>query len=98
MTRNRFAAAVVVLVTAPLLWTWPGASAEAAAQAGGQGVFEVWIADQSDTAAGFGGQLLIYEGAGLMGEAAAKAMPTARIDLALDTAALCMKATGRNPV
>lgn len=99
MIRHRFAAAIIVVVTAPLLlWTWRGGPAEAAAQAGGQGAFEVWIADQSDTAAGFGGQLLIYEGAGLMGNGAAKAMPIARVDLAVDTAALCMKATGRNPV
>ena len=27
------------------------------------GGFEVWIADQSDTRPGFGGQLLVYEGA-----------------------------------
>jgi len=34
---------------------------------GDPGPFEVWIADQSDTRPGFGGQLLIYRGADLMG-------------------------------
>jgi hypothetical protein len=35
--------------------------------ASGKG-FEVWIADQSDTRASYGGQLLIYDGASLNGE------------------------------
>src|SRR5688572_13290630 len=59
--------------------------------------FEVWIADPSDTRPGFGGQLLIYQGADLAGAAAAKATPT-RIDLGAETADLCQKATGSNPV
>ena len=59
--------------------------------------FEVWIADQSDTRPGFGGQLLIYQGADLAGAAAAKATP-ARTDLGAETADLCQKATGSNPV
>jgi hypothetical protein len=60
--------------------------------------FEVWIADQSDTRPGFGGQLLIFEGSDLMGNAAAKARPILRLDLGAETAALCVGSTGRNPV
>ncbi len=60
--------------------------------------FEVWIADQSDTRAGFGGQLVIYEGSDLMGRSAAKAQPIARLDLGAETADLCRASTGRNPV
>lgn len=62
------------------------------------GRFEVWIADQSDTRPGFGGQLLIYDGQDLMGAAPADAQPAARIDLGAETADLCRAATGRNPV
>jgi hypothetical protein len=64
----------------------------------GNGGFEVWIADQSDTRPGFGGQLLVYEGAHLMGADAAHAQPIARLDLGADTADVCRAATGRNPV
>jgi hypothetical protein len=60
--------------------------------------FEVWIADQSDTRPGFGGQLLIYEGSDLMGENAGKAEPIARLDLGAGAADLCRASTGRNPV
>jgi hypothetical protein len=60
--------------------------------------FEVWIADQSDTRPGFGGQLLIYEGADLIGRNPALAKPIGRLDLAEATADLCRAATGRNPV
>lgn len=66
--------------------------------ASGKGGFEVWIADQSDTRPGFGGQLLVYEGGDLMGAVAAQAKPIARLDLAAETADLCRSATGRNPV
>jgi hypothetical protein len=59
--------------------------------------FEVWIADQSDTRAGFGGQILIYEGAQLYRDGAA-ATPIVRLDLGGATADLCRTATGRNPV
>ena len=64
----------------------------------GKGGFEVWIADQSDTRPGFGGQLLVYEGAHVMGERASEATPLARVDLGAETADLCRAATGRNPV
>jgi DNA-binding beta-propeller fold protein YncE len=60
--------------------------------------FEVWVADQSDTRPGYGGQLLIFEGADLLGNSPAQAQPIARLDLGEATAALCHQATGRNPV
>jgi hypothetical protein len=60
--------------------------------------FEVWIADQSDTRPGFGGQLLIFDGADLLGHRPAKARPAVRLDLGAQTADLCRAATGRNPV
>lgn len=75
----------------------PSTIGRMAAQAGNGG-FEVWIADQSDTRKGYGGQLLIYEGADLMGRDAGRAAPLARLDLGADTAALCLARTGRNPV
>ncbi len=59
--------------------------------------FEVWIADQSDTRPGFGGQVLIYQGADLAGPGAAQATPQ-RIDLGAETADLCRASTGSNPV
>lgn len=59
--------------------------------------FEVWTADQSDTRPGFGGQILIYQGADVTGPTAAKATPL-RIDLGAETADLCRAATGRDPV
>ena len=71
---------------------------QAADKSTGNAGFEVWIADQSDTRPGFGGQLLIYEGSDLMGKKAAQATPVARLDLGADTSALCMASTGRHPV
>jgi hypothetical protein len=77
----------------------PGASAAADAGADrGAAAFEVWIADQSDTRPGYGGQLLIYDGADLMGDVVSAAAPTLRLDLGAETAELCQAATGRNPV
>jgi hypothetical protein len=63
----------------------------------GSAAFELWVADQSDTRPGYGGQLLIFDGADLMGKDPASAKPTTRIDLGAETAALCHAATGRNP-
>lgn len=60
--------------------------------------FEVWLADQSDTRPGYGGQLLIYEGSDLMGGRAGQAQPIERLDLGAGAADLCRAATGRNPV
>jgi hypothetical protein len=106
---NRISRAAGSLLTAAPLLLWaclgearPLLPAENAAQAAagtrGKGGFEVWIADQSDTRPGFGGQLLIYEGSHLMGRNAAQAKPIARLDLGESTADLCRAATGRNPV
>ncbi len=64
----------------------------------GESTFEVWVADQSDTRPGHGGQLLIYDGAHLMGRAAARARPIARIDLGGATSDMCRTSTGRAPV
>jgi hypothetical protein len=73
-------------------------TSQTAHRTAGKGGFEVWIADQSDTRPGFGGQVLIYEGSHVMGKHAAHARPIARLDLGADTADLCRAATGRNPV
>jgi len=60
--------------------------------------FEVWIADQSDTRPGFGGQILVYEGAHLYRAHADTIQPIARLDLGGAVADLCVAATGRRPV
>ena len=101
-------AAASVLAAVPLfLLVWSGTpisghAADNASQTAshwpGKGGFEVWIADQSDTRPGFGGQLLIYEGSDLTGRKAARARPIVRLDLGAATADLCRAATGRNPV
>ncbi|HEX9705609.1 MAG TPA: hypothetical protein VGA20_10210 [Gemmatimonadales bacterium] len=64
-----------------------------------EGDFEVWLVDQSNSPGlVYGGTLYVYEGAALMGEAAASAAPTATIDLGAATASLCLSATSANPV
>src|SRR4029450_2828478 len=95
-----FIAAATVLAATPLLLSgWPGTTAlsgftgendpQSSRTTPGKGGFEVWIADQSDTRPGFGGQLLIYEGSHLMGRRPAGATPIARLDLGAETADLC---------
>jgi hypothetical protein len=59
---------------------------------------EVWLVDQSDSAAGFGGRILIYDGDDLSGDAVESATPAAVVDLAAATAALCLSDTGATPV
>ena len=78
----------------------PGQPESAQSRRGGPAKhgFEVWIADQSDTRPGYGGQILIYEGARLYGKHPENAQPSVRLDLGAEVAALCMAATGRNPV
>ena len=107
MRTRLFLAAASVLAAGPFLWALPGTDTsdvtteqalQSAHQTSGKGGFEVWIADQSDTRPGFGGQLLIYDGSRLMEKHAARARPIARLDLGADTADLCRAATGRNPV
>ncbi len=105
-TRLSLAAASMVAAAPLLLWAWSGTALsgltadgpEAARNSSGNGGFEVWIADQSDTRPGFGGQLLIYDGKDLMGSEASQATPMVRLDLGAATADLCRAATGRNPV
>jgi hypothetical protein len=76
----------------------PGAVPESAAQPSASSpAFELWVADQSDTRPGYGGQLLIFAAADLMGKDPASAKPATRIDLGAEAAALCQSATGRNP-
>lgn len=61
--------------------------------------YEVWLVDQSDSpGTTFGGTLYIYDGADLEGDGASSALPSATIDLAQETAVLCMTSTGANPV
>ena len=71
----------------PTHWGWPAKHG-----------FEVWIADQSDTRPGYGGQILIYEGERLYRKHPEQATPAVRLDLGGETADLCRAATGRNPV
>lgn len=75
-----------------------GLESDGGAGPNGRGGFEVWLADQSDTRPGHGGQILIYEGSDLMGNAATKARPTVRLDLGEATSDLCRATTGRSPV
>ena len=66
-----------------------------------QARFEVWIADQSGTQpgtpSGWGGTVHIFDGASLMGAAAASAQPIARIDLTPLKDGICQP-TGKAPV
>jgi hypothetical protein len=99
VTAGLLAAVALSFWAAPGSTMLPHAAADTVVQSDSDtSRFEVWIADQSDTRPGFGGQLLIFEGSDLMGNAAANATPTLRVDLGAETAALCRAATGRNPV
>jgi len=89
--RSTLVAAGLFLASGVGVWSVSGADAPQANR------FEVWIADQSDTRQGFGGQILIYQGGDLAGSGAANASPQ-RIDLGAETADLCRSATGRDPV
>jgi DNA-binding beta-propeller fold protein YncE len=76
----------------------PASAAASATTAGGVGGSEVWVVDQSNSAAGYGGRIHIFATEDLMGAAAPSATPTDVVDLAAATAALCMSTTGANPV
>ena len=99
-SRGAWLAAAVLLTACdqpapPLGPAAPRESVAASAPAG----FEVWVVDQSNTAGlSYGGTVLVYVGADLMGDAAAAAAPVARLDLAAETTALCTAATGAAPV
>ena len=61
--------------------------------------FEVWVVDQSDSPGKtWGGTLHVFDGRDLRGKALPEARPTAVVDLAGATDALCMAATGAHPV
>ncbi len=65
----------------------------------GNGQAEVWVVDQSNTTGlAYGGAIHVYAVPDLMGASASSARPIARIDLGGATAALCLAATGANPV
>lgn len=57
---------------------------------------EVWLVDQSDTRAGYGGTIHIYDGADLRSDASGA--PAEAVDLGGKTAELCLASTGANPV
>jgi DNA-binding beta-propeller fold protein YncE len=60
------------------------------------GAYEVWVIDQSDTAADGGGTLYVYDGSALGGQAAASATPDV-IDLGGAARTLCLAETGTAP-
>ena len=72
--------------------------AQGAGNASDASAFEVWIADQSDTRPGFGGQLLIYRGRRPHGRTPRGAAHRRALDLGAETADLCRTSTGSNPV
>jgi hypothetical protein len=105
--RTSLAAASLLALTTLVFWGYSrdalsgfeaGDDIQSGRERPGRGGFEVWIADQSDTRPGFGGQLLIYEGSHLMGISAGRAKPIVRLDLGGETADVCRAATKRNPV
>ncbi len=66
-------------------------------EADGEGTYEVWAIDQSNTAGTtFGGTLYIYRGSDLVGNPQA-AVPEV-VDLGGATSAMCLAETGANPV
>ena len=75
------------------------AAAAAQPRGGGGQPYEVWVVDQSDTR-GFdhGGTLYIYAGADVGARTPGSAKPSATIDLAAETSALCRERTGAAPV
>ena len=61
--------------------------------------YEVWLVDQSNSPGlGYGGSIHIYDGGDLASRNPSGTQPVAVLDLAGATAALCMSATGANPV
>ena len=67
--------------------------------ASGQGTYEVWAIDQSNSpGTTFGGTLYIWDGHDLENRRRAATAPVDKIDLAGAAAALCLASTGANPV
>ncbi len=61
--------------------------------------FEVWLVDQSNTnGTTYGGSLHIFDGDDLTTVDPSAAVPTEVINLGAETSALCLAATGANPV
>jgi hypothetical protein len=58
--------------------------------------YEVWVLDQSNSFSTFGGRLYVYDGNAMAEKI--NVPPIAVVDLAGDTASLCMTETGANPV
>ena len=70
-----------------------------AAGASGQGKYEVWAIDQSNSPGKtFGGTLYIWDGHALENRHRAPTTEAERIDLGAAAAALCLARTGANPV
>jgi DNA-binding beta-propeller fold protein YncE len=69
------------------------------ASASGNGTYEVWAIDQSNSPGkSFGGTLYIWDGHDLEKLHRAASAPVTKIDLSGDAAALCLTRTGANPV
>ena len=84
---------VIVLLTVVL-----GCSLTALAHRDDDG-FEVWLVDQSNTnGLTYGGTISIYDGRALTGRRPSTATPTDVLDLGDEVSALCLTATGANPV
>jgi DNA-binding beta-propeller fold protein YncE len=67
--------------------------------ASGQGRYEIWAIDQSNSpGTTFGGTLYIWDGHDLENRRRAPSTPVEKIDLAGAAAALCLASTGANPV
>jgi len=67
--------------------------------ASGQGTYEVWAIDQSNSpGTTFGGTLYIWDGHDLENRHRAATAPVDKIDLGGAAAALCLASTGANPV
>jgi hypothetical protein len=82
----------------PSTATTNAAGTSSAGESQGVGRAEVWLVDQSNSAPDYGGRIHIFAAKALMGTAASAGTPTDVIDLAGATAALCVRATGANPV
>jgi DNA-binding beta-propeller fold protein YncE len=69
------------------------------ALASGQGTYEVWAIDQSNSLGQtFGGTLYIWDGHDLENRHRARSVAAEKVDLAGPTVALCLASTGVNPV
>lgn len=87
MRRSILAITAALVAVAPLTF------------ASGNGNYEVWAIDQSNSPGkAFGGTLYIWDGQDLENLHRAASAPVTKIDLSGDAAALCLARTGANPV